>query len=118
MDKASKIVVFGVIGLAVVLGIVVLAVFIIFFKFSAGPRLDAMKNEGTEFGKTTDEQGCLDQGFARARKLAKSPDVLGDMGSGEFVSGCLRSSKPTPGFCNNVPDGLGGILGKWQEREC
>lgn len=117
MNKTSKLFVFGAIGLVLVLGIVVVAVVLI-FKFGAMPRLDAMKNEGTEFGKTTDEQGCLDEGFSRARKLAKKGNILDEVGNPEFVSGCLRSSKSTNGFCNDVPEGLGGLMAKWQEQRC
>jgi hypothetical protein len=78
-------------------------------------RLTAMENEGTEFGKTTDQRGCVNEGLKRGKKIA---DITAQVGNREFVKGCLRSSQSTAGFCDGVPSLLGKLISDWEEREC
>ena len=56
--------------------------------------------EGQEAGKNTDNQGCVDQSLARYKK---SPGFGGAISTNLFLLGCLEESKPTPGFCDDVP---------------
>ena len=61
-------------------------------------KLDKAKADGAEFGKTTDQDGCMTKAYA----LAPTDDGW-DISQEEFTKGCLLSSKPSPGFCDDVP---------------
>ena len=68
------------------------------------------KVDGREFGKTTDQNGCMEKGFLR--------DATGASG---FVDQCLKSSKPIPDFCDGVPIGFSdGKLedSGWEDEQC
>ena len=69
--------------------------------FCDGKKIEQAKVDGREFGKTTDQNGCMEKGFLR--------DATG--GSG-FVGECLKSSKPISDFCDGVPRVSDG---KWKE---
>ena len=115
MSKTTKLLLVG--AAVLIVGIVLVVGGLIVFKSTIGKRLDAFKIEGTEFGRTTDEEGCLKEGFARARKLSKNADILKEVGISDFVSGCLRSSKSTPGFCDAVPSTVEWLAGS-DGKEC
>ena len=72
--------------------------------------------EGTEVGKKTDNQGCLDQTLTRYKA---SPGLGGTISSNLFLVGCLESSTPTPGFCDDVPR-PNDIMrtASWQIQKC
>lgn len=74
-------------------------------------KVEQAEIEGREFGKTTDQNGCMEKGF-----LGK-----GAVGSG-FVKGCLKSSKPIPDFCDGVPLGYdpdkAKDISKWLDEQC
>lgn len=65
--------------------------------FEAGQR---QIDQGTAYGKQTDEQGCLDEAISRYK--AKR-GMTGSIASGLFLRSCLEESRPTPGFCDQVP---------------
>ncbi len=68
-------------------------------------RNDQTNLNGREFGKTTDQNGCMQKGFT----------LPGDfLRQSFFISGCLRISRPTPDFCNEVPD----FNDKWAGEQC
>jgi hypothetical protein len=119
MGKPIKLVLIGIAIIAfLVIGLVVGVV--VFFKFTPqgrnlDQRLTAMENEGTEFGKTTDQRGCINEGLKRGKKIA---DITSQVGNRDFVKGCLRSSQPTSGFCDGVPSILGKLFGDWEEKQC
>jgi hypothetical protein len=119
MNKTVKFVLIAVIVL-VLLGVGLLAGFVIFLKFTPqgrtmDERLTAMENEGTEFGKTTDQRGCINEGLRRGKKFA---DITSQVGNRDFVKGCLRSSESTPGFCDGVPSVVRKMFDNWEERQC
>lgn len=72
--------------------------------------------EGSEIGKRTDNQGCLDEALSRYRQ---NRGFVGGMSTGLFLTGCLDSSRPTPGFCDDVPGRREFIKSaQWQIRKC
>jgi len=122
MDRTSKFVVIGAITIVLVLGIALIAGFVIFMKFTPQGRamdqeLTAKEEEGKEFGKTTDQQGCITEGMTRGKKLT-GINLTGEVGNRYFVKGCLRASQPTPGFCEGVPSPLRRVVDNWDERQC
>lgn len=56
--------------------------------------------EGTEFGKGSDNQGCLDE---TVRRYKEDPGLSSAISTSIFVRTCLQASRPTPGFCADVP---------------
>ncbi|HEU5236812.1 MAG TPA: hypothetical protein VFU37_06705, partial [Pyrinomonadaceae bacterium] len=36
----------------------------------------------------------------------------------DFVLGCLKSSAPSPGFCDGVPSGVKNIFVDWTKKKC
>src|SRR5262245_28161644 len=56
--------------------------------------------EGQKFGKGTDNQGCLTETISRHRQ---NPSLSGLVSTQLFINSCLVSSRPTPGFCDDVP---------------
>lgn len=119
MGKPLKLILIGV----VVIGFLVIGLIVgvlVFLKITPqgrtmDERLTAMENEGTEFGKTTDQRGCIQEGLRRGKKIA---DMTTQVGNREFVKGCLRSSQSTPGFCDGVPSTLRKMFDNWEERQC
>ena len=58
--------------------------------------------EGQEFGKGTDQDGCMREGMSRLKGV-EEPGIKQLAVNGAFVRECLSVSKPTPGFCVGVP---------------
>src|SRR5205814_9065492 len=56
--------------------------------------------EGRNFGRKTDNQGCVDESISRYKK---EPGLTATISNGLFMRGCLDSSRPTRGFCDDVP---------------
>ena len=83
-------------------------------QFVAG--VEQGKTEGRDFGKQTDNQGCVDEGVARNRKATGISDL---MKSSVFVRSCLEASRPTANFCDDVP-GLLEITKtvEWRKEQC
>ncbi len=57
-------------------------------------------DEAKEFGRQSDNQGCLDEGLARYKK---DPGMSTALSASLFLRVCLDESRPTPGFCESVP---------------
>lgn len=73
-------------------------------------------DEGKEFGKQTDNQGCVDEAAARQRKVEGITDM---MKSGIFMRACLDASRRTPNFCDAVPLRTEFIKSAhWQQAQC
>jgi len=118
MGKPVKLLLIG-IGIVVII-IVCFVGFVIFIKFTPqgrtmDQRLTALENEGTEFGRTTDQQGCVKEGLARGKKIT---DITSQVGNRGFVKGCLRSSQASPGFCDDVPSIVGKMFTDWEAKQC
>ena len=72
--------------------------------------------EGKEFGETTDNQGCVDEGTKRHRKAAGFGEYIK---SGVFLQSCLQASRETPGFCDGVPGPLEFMkTAQWRREQC
>jgi hypothetical protein len=60
----------------------------------------AVVAEGKDFGRKSDNQGCVDESISRYKK---EPGFSGSISTSIFMQTCLQSSRPTPGFCDEVP---------------
>lgn len=76
----------------------------------------AAMEEGREFGRTSDNQGCVDETISRYRK---DRGFTAAISSGLFESACLETSRPTPGFCDDVPKSTEFMRsGEWRAEQC
>jgi hypothetical protein len=72
--------------------------------------------EGRDFGRDSDNQGCVDQSVSRYKK---EPGVGSAISTSLFMRACLQSSKPTPGFCSEVPRQTEFIKSaEWKLSQC
>jgi hypothetical protein len=87
-----------------VIGVVVAGIIlVVHFESGESKRgYEAKEIEGREFGKKTDETGCMNEGLARAKGM-KAWEVSSNVDNQAFVEECLKSSRPITGFCDNVP---------------
>jgi hypothetical protein len=104
MKTGTRIVIGIVIGVVMTIGLVVGGFFGLVFIVDQGykksnQRIEQAKAEGREFGKTTDQNGCMEKGFLRDAN-AKGESFYSGVG---FVEECLKSSEPISDFCDGVP---------------
>jgi hypothetical protein len=72
--------------------------------------------EGTEYGRQTDQEGCLNEAAARQARVAGMMDMIRN---GVFMETCLKASRPTPGFCDGVPRQTEFMkAASWQQQQC
>lgn len=77
----------------------------------------AKEAEGRELGKTTDQAGCVKEGLARSKTMTRF-EITRNVDNQSFVEGCLKSSRPTPAFCNGVPPFWSLKDTEWADRQC
>ena len=58
--------------------------------------------EGRDYGKTTDQQGCINEGMKRSKSVGLI-DFNGALALTTYVDACLEASRATPNFCDGVP---------------
>lgn len=74
------------------------------------------ETEGKDFGKNTDEAGCLKEALARNKKNSSITNIVS---INVFLGKCLESSEPTPAFCENTPSRDDNEATKaWTARKC
>jgi hypothetical protein len=106
-------------GLIVVLVVVtVIATFVVVKRY--GPEIvetvQKTGNEGEEYGRRTDNEGCVNEAVARHSHAEGFGDMVKDT---IFLRTCLDASRPTPGFCDGVPHQIEFIRGaQWQLQQC
>jgi len=72
--------------------------------------------EGKEFGRNHDNQACVDETVSRYKK---EPGFGSAMSSNFFMRSCLEASKPTDGFCEDVPKTTEFMKSaQWQIDQC
>ena len=71
--------------------------------------------EGRAFGHSTDNQGCVDESVSRYRK---DPGRFSALNHGRFMEGCLETSRPTPQFCDDIPNGDMMRMAAWRDAQC
>ena len=72
--------------------------------------------EGRDFGRNSDNQGCVDEALSR---YTKDPGFTSAISTNLFTKACLDASRPTAGFCNDVPRVTEFIKsGEWRKTQC
>jgi len=79
-------------------------------------RAKEVMTEGREFGRNTDNQGCVDESVSRYKKDPGIGSVISDS---IFTRACLEASRPTPGFCADVPKQTEFVkTAQWRIEQC
>ena len=109
-----------VVGVLLVLLLVGVGVAAYFVARTYGPGLvEAGKqtyNEGVEYGRRSDNEGCLNEAVARHARAEGFTDMIK---INVFMRACLEASRPTPGFCDDVPRQTEFMKAAgWQQRQC
>jgi len=76
----------------------------------------AVVTEGQDAGRKSDNQGCVDQSISRYKR---GPGFTGSIETSIFMQTCLQASRPTPGFCDEVPKQTEFIkTAQWRLEQC
>src|SRR5258706_12852608 len=79
-------------------------------------RAKEVMTEGREFGRNAGNQGCVDESISRYKK---EPGFSSAVSTSIFSRACLDASRPTPGFCNDVPKPTEFVKsGQWRVEQC
>jgi hypothetical protein len=79
-------------------------------------RAKEVMTEGREYGRSTDNQGCVDETVSRYKK---DPGLSSVISSSIFTRACLDASRATPGFCTDVPKATEFMKsGQWRVDQC
>jgi hypothetical protein len=106
-------------GLLLVL-LVVAVVGVVYVAQKYGPGLVAAgkqsMDEGRAYGRGTDEEGCVNEAVSRHKRADGLSAVINN---NLFLRTCLDASRPTPHFCDAVPQRMEFMKGaRWQLDEC
>lgn len=72
--------------------------------------------EGRDAGRDTDNQGCVDVSVTRYKK---EPGLGSVISNSIFMRACLDASRPTPGFCDDVPRQTEFVkTAQWRIEQC
>jgi hypothetical protein len=76
----------------------------------------ALVEDGEKAGRQTDNKGCVDKAITRYKA---EPGFTSAISSSIFMESCLRASRPTPGFCDEVPSETEFVKSaQWQLAQC
>lgn len=76
----------------------------------------AVMTEGREFGRNTDNQGCVDESISRYKK---DPGFASAISDSLFMRACLDTSRRTPNFCADVPKATEFLKSaQWRVEQC
>ena len=79
-------------------------------------RAKEVVTEARDFGRQTDNQGCVDESISRYKK---EPGFGSAISTAIFMRTCLEESRPTAGFCNDVPKETEFIKSaQWRVEQC
>ena len=79
-------------------------------------RAKEVMSEGREYGRNADNQGCVDESLARYKK---EPGFTSVISTNLFNKACLDASRPTPGFCSEVPKVTEFMKSaEWRKSQC
>src|SRR5262249_48855723 len=72
--------------------------------------------ESKDFGAKTDNEGCLNEALSRHKR---DKSITGQISTTIFLGVCLQESRPSPGFCDGVPEKTEFMKsGAWTVKKC
>ena len=120
--KSTKFKILVWIGITVVCLFVFAAIIIVgFVNTSYDEEHQKGKTEGTDFGKTTDQAGCIQEGLIRSKTIPQNFENIIKFKMtylGEFEDYCLPASRPTANFCQQVPISFDEAAYDWASEQC
>jgi hypothetical protein len=79
-------------------------------------RAREVMTEGRDFGRNADNKGCMDESVSRYKK---EPGFSSAISASIFTRACLDASRPTPGFCDDVPQPTEFMKSsQWTREQC
>lgn len=106
-------------GVIALLGILLVVAMVVWWNRNAeGLEEQAARaaQEGSRFGLVRDEAACFEEGRRRA---AEGGSFEKTFAVGAFMRACMEFSRPTPGFCDDVPPATSiGRTVAWQSQRC
>lgn len=79
-------------------------------------RAKEVATEGRDFGRSSDNQACVDESINRYKK---DPGFGSAISTSVFMRMCLDASRPTPGFCTDVPKATEFMkAAQWRVDQC
>ena len=79
-------------------------------------KLETVTKDARDFGKNTDNQGCVNETISRYKA---ETGFTSAMSNAIFVRICLDASRETPGFCESVPkQSEFRRTGQWRKEQC
>ena len=104
MRKPIKITLIA-LALIIVLGIVFGIAGVGYFYYTGNLDHNPERPKGEEFGRGTDQQGCVDESLRRIREYPESTfsEKIEKVYIPSFATGCFSSCKPSKDFCDGVP---------------
>lgn len=113
----KALIIIAVVGVLVVLGIIAAGAF--WWSRNKDTLIakgKAVVTEGKDFGRKSDNQGCVDESVSRYKK---EPGFTGSIATSLFMQTCLQNSRPTPGFCDEVPKQTEFMKSaQWRVEQC
>jgi hypothetical protein len=100
-----------------VVGVLPIAGFLIYRnKDALVAKTKAIATEARDFGKNTDNQGCVNESISRYKS---DPGFTSAISNSIFMRVCLDASRATPGFCDDVPKQREFIrAAQWKRDQC
>ena len=121
MTRANKLILIGLgVFVFLIIGVTALIVGLVAYQTNTPEsKLATAESQaaGREFGNTTDQQGCETEGRVRAKPI-RVFEISRMVDNEFFVEECLKSSRPTPGFCAGVPPLWKLNKDKWVIAQC
>ena len=96
-------IVLSIIGGLFLLGIIAIAGVVYWVYQNKGKLVQSAEQlvkEAREFGAKTNNEGCLEEALSRHKR---DKSFTGRISTQGFLTVCLQTSEPSPGFCDGVP---------------
>ena len=115
----TKTIVICCLGLVLLGGVIVACVVGGIFMLGFSGYAEQVEKDGVEFGKHTDQLGCLNEALQRLGAANKSKNIIKRRETQLFLYGCFQTSRPTPDFCANAPkeDAFFEVQ-RWSKKRC
>ena len=109
--------VIAIVVVLLVVGVVAVGVFVVVRNKDAWlARGKQVAEEGKNFGAGTDNQGCVDETLSRYKA---DPGFTSAIADTIFMRTCLDASRPTSGFCDDVPHQTEFMKSaEWRLKQC
>ena len=111
----ALLIILGVMVVLVIGAVVIGVIYLASHKEEWRVRGREIAGQGREFGAKSDYQGCVDESIVRYKK---EPGFINAFMNNGFMRSCLEASRPTPGFCREVPVGEMAKLVSWRSAKC